>query len=116
MSQSRKPTASVSPQRRPPTKSTFLGDHMSIARKTLGIALVAAFLSGLVALAPAGAATTAAPCASQLTAVKAELKKAAAGPKTDDARKHYKAAQAAPKKTDDVTCVAELHDAQAALK
>jgi len=89
---------------------------MSIVRKTLGIALAAAALSGLVALAPAGAATTASPCASQLTAVKAELKKAAAGPKTDDARKHYKLAQAAHKKTDDVTCVAELNAAEAALK
>ena len=89
---------------------------MSIASKTLGIAFVAASLSGLVALAPAGAATTASPCASQLTAVKAELKKAAAGPKTDDAKKHYKLAQAAHKKTDDVTCVAELNAAEAALK
>jgi len=89
---------------------------MIIARSTLGIALVAASLSAVVALAPAGAATTASPCASQLTAVKAELKKAAAGPKTDEARKHYKAAQAAHKKTDDVTCVAELNAAEAALK
>jgi hypothetical protein len=89
---------------------------MSIARKTLGIALVAASLSGVMALPPAGAATTASPCATQLPAVKAELKKAAAGPKADDARKHYKAAQAAHKKTDDVTCVAELNAAEAALK
>ena len=89
---------------------------MSIARKTLATAFAVASLSGLVAVAPVGAATTASPCASQLTAVKAELKKAAAGPKTDDARKHYKAAQAAHKKTDDVTCVAEINAAEAALK
>jgi hypothetical protein len=88
---------------------------MSIARKILGIAVMAASLSAL-AVVPAGAATTPSPCANQLTAVKAELKKAAAGPKTDEARKQYKAAVAAHKKTDDVTCVAELNAAEAALK
>ena len=87
---------------------------MTMACKTLGIAAGAMALLGL-AMAPAAAATPS-PCASQLTAVKAELKKAAAGPKVDTARQHYKSAVAAHKANDDVTCIAQLNSAEAALK
>jgi hypothetical protein len=88
---------------------------MRLATRTLGIALGATALLGLVAgtAARAGAAAT---CADQLPTVKAELKKATAGPKADEAKKDYKAAVAAHKKNDDVTCVARLNAAEAALK
>ena len=92
---------------------------MRLATRTLGIALGATALLGLVAgtAVPAGAAaTTMATCADQLPVVKAEVKKAAAGPKADEAKKDYKAAVAAHKKNDDVTCVAKLNAAEAALK
>jgi hypothetical protein len=90
---------------------------MRVTCKALGIAAGAIMLLGLVGGSPAPAgATTPSGCASQLTSVKAELKKAAAGPKVDAARQHYKAAAAAHKKNDDVTCVAELNAAEAALK
>ena len=87
---------------------------MRIAGRLFAVAVGALALSGFVAAAPAVAAM--ASCADQLTAVKAELKKSPVGPKTDAAKKHYKAAAAAHKKNDDVTCVAELNAAEAALK
>ena len=88
---------------------------MSIVRKTLGIAIGASALLGLV-IGPVVSASAETTCATQLPAVKAEVKKAAAGPKADAAKKDYKAAAAAHKKNDDVTCVAKLNAAEAALK
>ena len=89
---------------------------MNIAGRLFGVAVGALALSGVIAASAAPAAAAMASCADQLTAVKAELKKSPAGPKTDAAKKHYKAANAAHKKNDDVTCVAELNAAEAALK
>jgi hypothetical protein len=88
---------------------------MGIARNSLSIGAWALF--GLAAGAlSAGAALTPSPCADHLTVMKAEVKKAAAGPKADEAKTHVKAAAAAYKRNDVVACVAELNAAEAALK
>jgi hypothetical protein len=90
---------------------------MSIAGRLFGIAVGALALSGFIgASAVPAAAATSPSCATELTTVKAELKKTTAGPKLDAAKKHYKAASTAHKKNDDVTCVSELNAAEAALK
>ena len=89
---------------------------MRIAGRMFAVAVGALALWGVVAAPAAPAIAAMASCADQLTAVKAEMKKSVAGPKVDAAKKHYKAANAAHKKNDDVTCVAELNAAEAALK
>ena len=88
---------------------------MSNLRTITCIAMAAATLL-VMALAPVDPAAAATTCADQLKAVKTELTAAPTGTKRDEAKKHYKAAVTASKKSDDKTCLTELGLAQAALK
>jgi hypothetical protein len=88
---------------------------MNISKKSLGIAVSAMALFGMIG-ASAVPAFAAATCADQLTMVKAEWDKAPAGPKKDAAEKHYTMAVAAQKKMDEKTCLSELDAAAMAMK
>jgi hypothetical protein len=91
---------------------------MSNLRTRIGTALAAAGLLVMMQapIVPVAAAATAPTCADQLKVVKTEMTAAPAGAKHDEAKKHYKAAVTASKKSDDKTCLSELGLAQAALK